>query len=71
MTYHDKALAEVMLGFTRARRRPTPDAFWQKNEVVMKCMVDLFAETNALLKDLYAQRLTMTVKRTRAKKART
>ncbi|MBI4178961.1 hypothetical protein HY522_06045 [bacterium] len=56
LSFHDKALAEVMLGFTRARRRPTPDTFWQKNEAVMKGMVDLFAETNALLKDLYAQR---------------
>jgi hypothetical protein len=71
LTYHDKALAEVMLGFTRARRRPTPDAFWQKNEAVMKCMVDLFAETNALLKDLYAARLNTAVRRTRAKKNRT
>jgi|ERR1039458_4575277 hypothetical protein len=56
LTYHDKALAEVMLGFTRARRRPTPDAFWRKNEAVMKGMVDLFEETNAVLKDLYVQR---------------
>ena len=56
LNFHDKALAEVMLDFTRARRRPTPDAFWQKNETVMTSMVDLFAETNALLKDLYVQR---------------
>lgn len=60
LTYHDKAVAEVMLGFTRARQRPTPDAFWQKNHSVMKCMVDLFTETNDLLKNLYADRLKPT-----------
>jgi hypothetical protein len=56
LNFHDKPLAEVMLGFTRARHRPTPDAFWQKNEDVMNRMVDLFADTNDVLKDLYAER---------------
>lgn len=56
LNFHDKALAEVMLGFTRARYRPTPDVFWQKNEAVVNGMVDLFADTNELLKDLHAQR---------------
>jgi len=56
LNFHDKPLAEVMLAFTRARQRPTPDAFWQKNEGVMNCMIDLFADTNEVLKQLYAQK---------------
>jgi hypothetical protein len=44
-----------MLAFHRARRRPTPDAFWQKNESVMTEMIELFSETNAFLKELYAE----------------
>lgn len=55
LSFHDKALAEVMLGFHRARSRPTPDAFWKKNEAVMADMIDLFADTNSLLKSLYAE----------------
>lgn len=31
LTFHDKALADVMMAFTRARTRPTPDTFWEKN----------------------------------------
>jgi len=56
LNFHDKPLAEVMLAFTRARHRPTPDSFWQKNEGVMNCMIDLFADTNEVLKQLYAQK---------------
>jgi hypothetical protein len=55
LSFHDKALADVMLAFHRARRRPTPDAFWQKNESVMTEMIELFSETNAFLKELYAE----------------
>lgn len=53
LSFHDKALADAMLSFTRARQRPTPDSFWKKNEVVMESMIDLFSMTNSLLKDLY------------------
>jgi hypothetical protein len=55
LTFHDKALADVMMDFTRARRRPTPDTFWEKNTEVMSSMIELFSETNSVLKELYTE----------------
>jgi hypothetical protein len=53
LTFHDKELADVMLSFTRARRRPTPSLFWGKNASVMSAMIDLFAAIDETLKNLY------------------
>ena len=42
-----------MLGFRRAKQRPTPDAFWDKNAVVMDEMITLFDRTDEVLKLLF------------------
>jgi hypothetical protein len=53
LTYSDREVADVMLSFNRAKRRPTPESFWQANSGFMKATIDLLSDTNAALKELY------------------
>ena len=57
LTYDDKELVEVMMQFKRARARPTPDSFWEKNADVMDKMIDLFDATSKCLKRLYSTQI--------------
>lgn len=53
LTYQDKDLVDLFLEFTRARQRPVPSDFWEKNVDVMDKVIDLFDATNKVLKELY------------------
>jgi len=53
LTFEDKALVDVLLEFTRAKRRPVPQDFWSKNLRFMDAIIKLFSETSAVLKILY------------------
>lgn len=50
LIYRDKELVDVLVGFTRARERRVPIAFWEKNLEVMDTTMKLFEATNAFLK---------------------
>lgn len=53
LTYQDKELVDLFLKFTRARQRPVPSEFWEKNVDVMDKVIALFEATNQVLKELY------------------
>lgn len=53
LTFQDKELVESFLGFTRARQRPIPPGFWEKNLVVMDKTIDLLQATSNALKYIY------------------
>jgi hypothetical protein len=49
LNFQDKELVDVLLEFTRARRRPAALDFWDKNLVVMESLIALFRETGRFL----------------------
>ena len=50
LVYRDKQLVDVLVGFTRARERHVPIAFWERNLEVMVATMRLFEATNVFLK---------------------
>lgn len=56
LTYRDKELVDVLLGFTRARERRLPTTFWQKNLELMDATIELFERSNEFVKVLAAAR---------------
>lgn len=53
LTYNDKKLIELLLAFTRARQRPIPTDFWEKNIQVMENLISLVKATNKIIKEIY------------------
>lgn len=53
-TFRDKALVDILLEFTRARDRPVPTNFWEKNISVMDRMIELFDSTSRSLKLIHS-----------------
>lgn len=49
MTYQDKELFDLMLGFTRSKEEEYPKEFWQKNLSVMKSAVKLLKRVQEVL----------------------
>lgn len=43
LSYRDKPLVDVLIGFTRAREHRVTDRFWRQNREVMATTIDLFA----------------------------
>jgi hypothetical protein len=56
LSFQDRELIDVLIGFTRARDRQVPPRFWQKNLAVMDATIELFSETNRFLKALHKVR---------------
>ena len=54
LTYKDKALVDVLVGFTRARERRVAPRFWRQNLKVMNATIALFAKTSEFVKVLHA-----------------
>ena len=50
LSYMDKPLVDVLVGFTRAREIRVADRFWEKNIEVMDSTIALFEATDALLR---------------------
>ena len=54
LSYRDKALVDVLTGFTRARERRVTTRFWQQNYEVMAEAVGLFEATSRFVKQIRA-----------------
>jgi hypothetical protein len=50
LSYMDKPLVAVLVGFTRAREIRVANRFWEKNIEVMDSTIALFEGTDALLR---------------------
>jgi len=53
LTFADREIADALLSFTRARRRSTPELFWEKNADVMDTTIKVLQATSEVLKTLY------------------
>jgi hypothetical protein len=52
LSYPDKPLVDLLLGFTRARERHLTTDYWQRNRQVMKATIALFEDTSGFIKQL-------------------
>ena len=52
LSYQDRELVELLIGFTRTKERHASDDFWKKNLEVIDKLINLFEVTNTHLKSL-------------------